>query len=578
MPFFKTPEGGFYTTEGGKVGVPTIEERIKLKEGSLTFDVKSLADIEKTIVSTEKQLPEEFATKALETVKSIQAGISEVQAGIKTLKPVEEVPPIVPSEDLDIGVGGAPVIPEGDSNINLTAYTTGLQADLANKQKALQEAYDQQVKDLREQQTALETKIADFTAKQEKVIEEGVKPLLDPFREDLEKTERVRLKVEENFFANQKTLGELETLLTQATAEIQSMQEVTGLSSIRNPRIAQFKEDMAARVGVLEATMAARNDQIDMANTLIDRSVSAIEADRQDQLTYYNTILNFYDKQRDEAGEKLITLTTREKKFIDKQISQLESEQRTSQEAINMIKNAMTDPATANIYEQAGIKLTDSVAEINAKLAAQARKQNVIDIRNTMEEDGFKFLATPELIAVKEKEEGIDIVRQLDSQGNELVFWKKAEAPEGTSADWVAARQFIIDNPTSSLTELEQEIKNRTNLSDEDIKDLLEDREDITEEGKVLSRSQILSAAQAMKQDDVGNYFRARFTTEELKEFARAEGFTKGGGFLGFGIGEQGIEDYLESPAARAKLAELLEQQYIDSGFTITETEEEPTE
>ena len=48
-----------------------------------------------TVVPTEKQLPEEFATKALETVKSIQEGISEVQAGIKTVKPIEKVPQII---------------------------------------------------------------------------------------------------------------------------------------------------------------------------------------------------------------------------------------------------------------------------------------------------------------------------------------------------------------------------------------------------------------------------------------------------------------------------------------------------
>ena len=71
-----------------------------------------------------------------------------------------------------------------------------------------------------------------------------------------------------------------------------------------------------------------------------------------------------------------------------------------------------------------------------------------------------------------------------------------------------------------------------------------------------------------MKQDDVENYFRARFTEDEIKELGRAAGM-KMGGFLG-----KTITDYLESPAARTKLAELLEQQYIDSGFTITEAEE----
>ena len=44
-------------------------------------------------------------------------------------------------------------------------------------------------------------------------------------------------------------------------------------------------------------------------------------------------------------------------------------------------------------------------------------------------------------------------------------------------------------------------------------------------------------------------YFRDNFTTEELKEMAKKAGFTKGGsgafGFLGFGVGEEGIQEYL---------------------------------
>ena len=361
------------------------------------------------------------------TLESIQEGITEVAEGAAAIQ--EQIPGITPiastvsTKDLDV-TGETPNVGTPQAPSNLSAYTTGLLQDLDNKRTALDNMYNQQITDLRKQKTDLETKISDITATQKDILTKNIEPLLAPFREDLEKSERERLKIEENFFANQKSIQELETLLTQAQAEIAEAEGVTGLSAIRSPRIAKLQEDMAARVGVIEAVMAARNNQIIVAENLIDRSISAIEADRQDQLTYYEALYNFYETQRDEEGEKLVQLSKDEKDFLIAQIGLLESDLETSQVAVDYIKGLLLDPKTAELAETAGILLTDSIEVVNTKLANAIYEQDRRDKINKFEIDGYEFLALPGQLEGKPEEE---LVRIIDNRGNEMVFWKEEE-------------------------------------------------------------------------------------------------------------------------------------------------------
>jgi len=139
--------------------------------------------------------------------------------------------------------------------------------------------------------------------------------------------------------------------------------------------------------------------------------------------------------------------------------------------------------------------------------------------------------------------------------------------PDVNTDEWLAGRQFISDNADKPYNELFQGLKDNTNLPDDEIKKLLSDREDIVEEKKELSKTQILEVARNMKQADIENYFKSRYSDQEIKDVAREQGF-EAGGFLGIGIS---VSKYLSSPEAREKMAELLEEQYKASGFKITE-------
>src|SRR3546814_19621707 len=68
------------------------------------------------------------------------------------------------------------------------------------------------------------------------------------------------------FFFNDTATTEIYTYLHTL-----SLHDALPISSILSPIIAILKENLAARAGVIEAVMSARNNQIAVATNLIDR-------------------------------------------------------------------------------------------------------------------------------------------------------------------------------------------------------------------------------------------------------------------------------------------------------------------
>lgn len=294
------------------------------------------------------------------------------------------------TNDLGIGSATAPTLPETTANNVNTTYTESVNADLETKRKALEDEYNNRLKDIETKKTETQKKIDEFTATQKDIIETDVKPLTTPFRTELEETERERLYINENFEENQKLTNELETLLNEGNALIKEQKETTGLGSIRNPRVNQTISDVAARAGVIQAVMSARTGQIAEAYRLIDRSVAATVADRNDQLAYYQTLYNFYEEQKDTEGNKLVNLTNDEKTFINAKIGLLENDLKRAEETADYIKKLMTDPATASIVAQAGVTLNDSIGTINKKFADYTKREEQKAQQKVNREEAFK--------------------------------------------------------------------------------------------------------------------------------------------------------------------------------------------
>lgn len=329
--------------------------------------------------------------------------------------------------DLRLGTIPAPEMPEEIGKTTMDQFIQGAASVLDSARKNLENTYNQQIKNLKAGQKQSQKRIDKLTVKQEGIITGEVQEILKPFRENLEKTERERLKIEENYLANQKSTQELETLLTQAQQEIKVAEEITGLSAIRTPRIVKIKEDAIARIGIVEAVMAARNNQITVAENLIDRSTSAIEADKKDQLNYYQTLLNFYEGTKDEEGKRLIILKANEKEFLDKQIGLLESDLSRIQENTDYLKGLMLDPDTADLIEQSGVTLNDSVETINQKMSKQIYRLELVDLDNEMIIAGYKPITTDIMLQGKTQDQLITI---NDSRGNPRIYLKPEVEPE----------------------------------------------------------------------------------------------------------------------------------------------------
>jgi hypothetical protein len=341
------------------------------------------------------------------------------------------------ASSLGSGTASGPTLPKPTGPTATLAYTTGLTADFAAKRTAVESAYKTQVTTLESEIKKSNDRINELTTLQENGIKNDIQAQLQPFRESLEKSERERLKVEENYFANQKLVGELDSLLTTLQSEVKAEQEVTGLSSIRSPRVAKIKDEVAGRVGVIEAVMSARSGQIAEAYRLIDRSVDAIAADRNDRLTYYQTLQNFYEGQKDTEGKKLLALEGDKKTFLNAQISLIENDLKESQATANYIKELMVDPKTALTVAQAGITLNDSIATINAKLAKQGAVEEKSALINDMAAKGYSYAATPGQLVGKTADQ---IFTVRDSQGKEMKFIKSTTTDKSTDGSLTDAQ------------------------------------------------------------------------------------------------------------------------------------------
>ena len=345
--------------------------------------------------------------------------------------------PITPdAKDLAVNDYTTPTLDTG-STVDVQAFTNGLTAEVDKYRTQLENLYTKQLADLKTKQDTSQKKIDELTAKEEDLITGDIKDLLQPYREALEKSERERLKVEENYFNNQKSIGELESLLTQGQADIEAAEAVTGLASIRSPRIAKVKQDIAARAGIIQAVMSARNGQISVATNLIDRTANAIASDRNGELKYYESLLNLYESQRGEEVTKLFNLTKEQKAYVNAQINLIQNDLNNAQATYDYIKQMMVDPNTANMIEQAGITLNDTMPQIQQKMSQYTYTQEVVDNNNSMELNGFQFITEAQANSKPANE--VSVI--TDSRGNKKYWWKQG----GTTSEFTKSQLLKLE-------------------------------------------------------------------------------------------------------------------------------------
>jgi len=388
---------------------------------------------------TETETGEETETEKQQQIKEIQEEIKEKKERARDVlqEMIRRGKQLPGAEKLASMVGmKLPPLPEYKPT---TIDTETLEKEIENKRALYEKELQDRLNAIQREKEIAEKQIETIKATQKGILEKDIEPLLAPWREKLEKAERERLEIEKNYFANQRTIEEIETLLTQAKREIKEAESITGLRAIREPRIQKIKEDMQGRIAVLEAVMAARNKQISVGEELIDRMMDAIQKDRQDRLNYYEALYNFYQKARDEEGNKLLRLTKDEKEFLDLQTSLIREDMDRAYETADYIKRLMMNPKTADILERAGVKLTDSVEEINKKLANDAYRQEIIEAGNRMAEAGWIEIPESQL----SNKPANEVIALRDSRGNVHYYWREGGLEEEKESE------AVFEDPTT---------------------------------------------------------------------------------------------------------------------------------
>jgi len=354
--------------------------------------------------------------------------------------------------------------------------SASVKSDLEKQRKANEDAYQAELDRIRTEKEERQKKEDSFTSMINTALGEA-QPLTAPFREDLEASERRRLKVEENYFANQALTNELDGLLTESiemTRKLES-QKVPGLAGLQqSERLTRAKEGVQSRIAVIQAVMSARDNQIGTAFTMIDRTTNAITQDRQDRINYLNTLVNWYDKQRTEEGNKILDLSKEEKAMIDKQIGLLEADLGRTQQVADKIKDLMiTD---SQLVAEAGLSLNDSLEGISKKLADAEYAREVKNEKNEFEQKGFRVLQPGQTAPT-----GTTVIKQIDSRGVETSYYKELTPEElldlqikRTELAYKQKQLSLLGEPSDADKKKEQELL----ASSEGIKTSLQDKID----------------------------------------------------------------------------------------------------
>ena len=376
----------------------------------------------------------------LEQLKNIQKRAEEISGQVDILSKAQKagmtITPKTSVEEAQSFISSQPTInvennikpPKPPEPTDITNYTQSIQKELEKQRLELEKQYQTQLETIQKQLEELRKLQEQTIQKQESTIQQA-EPLTQPFRQDIEEKERERLKVEENYFANQSLVNELDSLLTEINTSNLRDQELIRTGVISRTTANKRKENATARVGVIEAVLNARNNQIGTALNFIDRTVNAITQDKQSRLSYLNTLISFYDQARNEQGQKIVQLEKDERDIINKQISLLENDLAQAQKNADYIKELMISPETAQMVADAGITLLDTPEVVNKKLADYSYRQEKIQIANEMEQQGYQFI-TAEIANTKPADE---VVIVEDSRGVKQYWWKKKEVKTTTT-------------------------------------------------------------------------------------------------------------------------------------------------
>lgn len=194
--------------------------------------------------------------------------------------------------------------------------------------------------------------------------------------------------MEADFNKRRQMTSELEGLLNRQNAIAQREAGLPVGQRVVSARTSNAQNDIAARTGVIQAVFSALDGNISQAQSFISQAQEAVSQQWKDTQNYYGTILEL-------SENRLLNLDKEEREIAQKEMDMAEEDYRRSLETAEYIKNLMINPESAQFMADSGVKLTDSIEEINKKIAEQAIIKEVADIKNEMAKNGYEYIPFP---------------------------------------------------------------------------------------------------------------------------------------------------------------------------------------
>lgn len=301
--------------------------------------------------------------------------------------------------------------PQPTAPTALGNYFTGVAADAATASTNLQNQYKSDMAANQASIDSITSLINGITSSQQGNLA-AIQQLSQPFQAAYQAAQQEALGINKNFQTNQKLADMLTSLATQAQTSLTANSNRPASSTIIDGLAKNTQTAIAAQTSVIQAAMSANSGQITEAQNQIDKGLSAMVADQTDQLNYYTTLNTFLQGQKDDDNKTLIQLNANQQKFVDDQISTLQDSLKSAQASADSIKNAMTDPNTAQAYAQAGVKLGDTTEQINQKLGTYAYSQEISQDSKDMADKGYQAV-----IPGQAAPQGATVVTIVDSKG-----------------------------------------------------------------------------------------------------------------------------------------------------------------
>ena len=293
-----------------------------------------------------------------------------------------------PTPITDIKPSTKVTLPQSDAGNIYDSYNTSLTANVDAIKNNLTETYDKKLKENQDKRAKLEKQQADTLKMMDPTKRDTYEQEQKIMQNELNASELASGTIEDDFNKRRRITSELENLLNQSNALMGKEKGMPLNQRVLNSRVSNTMSDISSRAGVLEATISAIDGNISGAYNIIKHAKDTVSANWNDELNYYNTILDINQKG-------LLDLDAESKEIADKKVGMIESNLKRVQDTADYMKELMVDPDSAQFVADAGVKLTDSIEEINTKLAAQSTIQQVNETKNEMVKDGYIYVPFP---------------------------------------------------------------------------------------------------------------------------------------------------------------------------------------